>query len=220
MQRTNATMTAGIVNIPLTKPAKLFFTTQDTIELANIALVLERNGIEFAEHTTGQTFHIESTKELTADIIKRIYFNHKNLKPHIQTDWRYLFWETDTRDNETLVYVKDVYVELGLPVYIHESMRGYHFISVKPIEKAIWKTAVEKLRKTNLDFPPITLRVLANKWVNEKEAFKVGVIIAKAYHADTERIMTAIEQQNIAYLERHYMTVWYPIDIKRAESHA
>jgi len=74
-----------------------------------------------------------STNELESKQIKMIFRNFRTLYPKVLTQWRYLFWEIDTIDRVTELKVLNVYFNLGLPVYYHRSMNGFHFLSVKPI---------------------------------------------------------------------------------------
>lgn len=207
--RTSDTMTAGIVNTPLTKPAKLFFIP--TLEnLDKVQNVFNSFNIPYNVDYRNKKWFVISKHNVEAKIIKMIYRNYRTLKPKLNSDWKYLFWEIDNQDIQTLNYVLQVYATNNLPVYYHKSMRGYHFFSLKPITNDLWKSIIPKLRPTNLDYPPVTLRLKANKYVGELEIFREGNMQLFAPHSDTIAFKNLLEQQNIDKLRENYLVVFYP----------
>jgi hypothetical protein len=151
--------------------------------------------------------------KIESTIIKQIFRNFRTLKPRLISEYRYLFWEIDEQNTELLDTVIDLYRFLKLPFYCHKTKRGYHFLSVKPIEKSVWDLAIQQLRNTNLRFPPVTLRVLANKHENEIDYYLQGFCYYPndSIHKDTEYLKKFIEHQDIQSLEHYYMIVFYPL---------
>lgn len=215
-QRTNEVMTAGITNIPLTKPAYIYFTTDipkyECALIENIYNVFDSMNIPFTRtdnHYTNRTFFI-SQNEIDSKHIKMIWRNFKTLRPKVKGNWRYLFWEIDDSEETALDKVIAIYRILKLPMYVHRSMRGYHFLSVKPITKELWNWAITQLRDSNETYPPITLRVKPNKYINEDKIFNEGFIIAENYHSDTKQLRDWIVNQNLVKLGEQYQLVNYP----------
>ena len=212
-------ITAGLINIPLTKPAKVFFISDVVNDEENegyilqIHYMLKSMHIEYnidKRYPTNRTF-ITSNEEIPSSKIKNIFRNFRNLHPHVDSKWRYLNWEIDEQSDITLNYVMDVYRTLELPIYVHKSFRGYHFISLKPIDKDDWHTAIIALRDTNHRYPPQTLRIMANKYPNEIEYFKQGFVCADARHSDTYEFKRLLEAQDIQSIQQKYWIVYYPL---------
>lgn len=151
-----------------------------------------------------------------------LIFNHngekiieENGKPKVMKGFRYLFWEIDNQDLQLLQEVLLVYRHYGLSVYYHKSMRGYHFFSLKPMEIGLWSKAVTDLRPTNEMYPPITLRIKPNKYVNELKAFRDGFIhayYANIYLEKLAQLRLWIERQNIGLINKYYYVVSYHMD--------
>lgn len=213
MQTNNVALTAGICNIPLTMPAIPYFISNDDNRVNDIENMLTSFKIGYTvSETANNKTKIIGTHEIQAYIIKQIFHNFRTLKPRLISEHRYLFWEIDNQDDQVLHEVLDVYRVLELPVYVHMTYRGYHFLSVKPIEKQVWNWAIQLLRRTNTRFPPVTLRVLANKYHNELSYYRDGFCIypnVYKVHKDTEYLKKYIENQDIISLEHYYMIVFY-----------
>lgn len=216
LERTNEYLTCGIVNIPLTKPAKIFFVnpSEEQLKVRDIKMIFDNYQIPYMQtHSVGvkgiPLTHIKSLQELDSSTIKSIWRNHKHIRPKIESNYRYLFWEIDTKEEDTLQYVLETYVDAELPVYIHQTMRGYHFISIKPIEEERWKLLISQLRYTNPSYPPLTLRIKPNKYLGEVSEFMKGMVISKKYHYDTNHIRELIQTQQFNRLAQDYYTVWY-----------
>ena len=210
--QTNVTLTAGICNIPLTLPAIPYFISDNNFNTIDIENMLIAFKIDYVKSKTASNrISIIGTHTIESKIIKQIFHNFRRLKPRLISEYRYLFWEIDNQDDKMLHEVLDVYRVLDLPVYVHKSYRGYHFLSVKPIEKQIWNYAIHILRNTNTSFPPVTLRVLANKYPNELFYYKQGFCVYpdNKIHKDTQYLHKWIEHQDIMALEQYYMIVFY-----------
>jgi len=209
-------ITAGIVNVPLTKPAKVFFITNDypsilSTQVEEMFKSLHQEYCIDKRIPTNRTF-ITSKHEIESNKIKIIFRNFKTLRPHLDSKWRYLFWEIDDYRESILSYVTSIYRSMDLPVYGHKSMRGYHFICLKPIPKQDWILGIKTLRHTNLKFPPTTLRLLANKYPDELEIYREGFIITNAIHKDTIQFKKWVESQDIQKISQQYWVVWYPLN--------
>lgn len=210
--RTEEKITAGISNIPLTKSAKIFFNS-DSDTAFKIINILDSYGISYEMlKTPNDKIHIISLYEIDAKTIKSIYRNWRLLRPKLYSSWRYLFWEIDTQDNDMMERVLDVYQFYNLPVYVHKTMRGYHFLSVKPIPLDIFAQAIKQLRDTNPAYPPITLRIKHNKYIGEDKVFNEGFIVSEKFHSDTKALRDMIVSQNFDKIAQYYMIVWYEID--------
>jgi lauroyl/myristoyl acyltransferase len=193
-------------------PAIPYFISDNDKRSNDVRNMFSSFGIGFSEVTTANNKkHIASINNVEPRIIKQIFHNFRTLKPRLISGYRYLFWEIDNQDEQTLNNVMHLYNMLKLPVYVHKSYRGYHFLSVKPIEKLLWNYAIVHLRETNPRFPPVTLRVLANKYKGELDYYKQGFCYypEDMIHRDTRYLQKYIEQQDIIALEYYYMIVFY-----------
>lgn len=227
--RTKEEMTAGITNIPLSKPATLYFIFDNEESIEQCYRMFESLKIGFTrkDNWYNNTSMFKTLRELESKEIRMIFRNYSTLRPKLITEWRYLFWEIDSRENALMENVLEIYRMLRLPVYIHKTMRGYHFLSVKPIKESIFKWAITHLRAlgtleqispalqiyySNDKYPPITLRIKPNKYVNEEIIFKDGWIMSDVEHSDTKQLRDWINYQNLDKIAQYYQLVWYPID--------
>lgn len=219
-------MTAGITNIPLTKPAFLYFVcdVNDQEKLDRVYDLFSLCKVEFyrEDNIYTEKAYITSTYEISIPLTKTIWRNFKSLKPKLKSAWRYLLWEIDTQNTKAVEEVIAMYNYLKLPVYVHKTMRGFHFLSVKPIQEDSWHYAIDILRKTNPDYPPTTLRIQANKYVGELDVFKDGYILDitnESKHYDTYKLREWIENFNLVQLQQNYVIVFYPFpDQSKLES--
>lgn len=217
LTRTKEQLTCGITNIPLTKPSIVWFRERDNISL--VYEMFESLKIPFIRSDNNYLgdSYFASKEELDSKTIKLIWRNFKSLHPKFTSNWRYLFWEIDEHSEELMTEVISLYNYLKLPVYIHKTMRGYHFICVKPIEESVWQLAVNRLRKTNISYPPITLRINPNKYIGEDKIFNEGFVIADKPHSDTKQIRDWIINKNYERIGQQYQLVYYPIDKKEGD---
>lgn len=217
LTRTNEVMTAGITNIPLTYPAKIFFNCETESHFMESRYILQRYGLSYEERYNKANGHyfLQTTNEIESVTLKQIWRNFKSLRPKFNSRWRYFYWELDSLDNFEVIV--DVYKYLRLPVYAHRSMRGWHFISIKPISMDLFQWAVDKVRWTNEDYPPITLRIKPNKYIGEPEVFNDGLILSETNHSDTTQLVKWIKEQNFVRISEGYQLVWY--SLKQAKEH-
>lgn len=207
------TMTAGIVNIPLTMPAKLFFVSKDMEKRDKVIVLMNANSLTFTETWTkkGTVSHIMSNNEVSAGMLKMIWRNFKSYHPRIHSKYRYFFYEVDTHDMSVINHVVSLYCDMKLPVLVHKTLHGYHFISVKPILRDDMIRAVDKVSHLNPKYPPITLRIMANKSPTELEYWKDSFIVSDKYHYDTRNLHQLIMNQKIEDIAQKYIVVWYKI---------
>jgi hypothetical protein len=199
----------------MTYPAKVYFTPDNTYEyLDTIYSIFESMNIPFhrEDNFYTQTTTLISDIEVEPKKIKQIYRNFRTHRPKLLSDYRYLFWEIDTTDIVAFEYVNQIYVKLNLPVYIHRSLRGFHFISIKPIPEKTWLETVSMLRRTNVSYPPITLRINPNKYEGEEKVFYDGHIQSTTYHYDTSKLVELIRNKKWHKIQEQYILVWYNID--------
>lgn len=215
MTNPNPIITCGITNVPLTKPAKVYFNIPfdafTNLELVYSIFENLKIPIKRIDNNYMQMAYITTLNEVDTKIIKMIFKNFRTLRPKLNSNWRYLFWEIDNQDEELLYEVLEIYRFMKLPVYVHKTMRGYHFLSVKPIQDNVFQWCISNIRRTNIKYPPLTLRIKPNKYPNEKEIWNEGFIISDTYHADTKYLRDWIVNQDYIKLQEHYQIVWYPL---------
>lgn len=218
LQRTNEDFTTGIVNTPVDTPAIVYFIVRSKEDRfkAQEALTFYK-----APH------HVEVKKKgdivITDGPISRDYINNLKAKfanePSLQIKTkvvdRYLFFELDSKDPQMLETVLNVYRANKIPVYYHETMRGYHFLSVKPIPEATYHFLLASLKPLNMACPHVTLRIKPNKWVGEREIFKRGNTWESPELEDiphnqrVRQLARWIELQHIGLIKKYYFVVHY-----------
>lgn len=139
------------------------------------------------------------------------------LKEAINPDLRYLFFELDSLDEKQLREVLSVYFFNDLPVLYHRTMRGYHFISIKPISNELHAKLISSIKHLNTECPHVTIRIKPNKWKNEDEVFKrssvqIGIPsgLDDPYLKKTIELQTWMTRQHIGLIKKHYKVVNYP----------
>lgn len=143
------------------------------------------------------------------------YFDTKKQRDKYEAvpDMRYPFFELDTLEEKIFKIIIRAYAELKLPVYVHRTMRGYHFISIVAIHKDCYADWIKPLMKYNPKCPMVTLRIKPNKWLNEKDVFKQGAIFdngaSEITVKETDKVKTWIERQFIGLLQMKYYVVRY-----------
>lgn len=208
LERTAEKVTAGIVNIPLTKPAFIYFNAKRE-DVRKVTDMLDSFKLNYNVDYKNNRFHVRTIEQVESNIMKQIWRNYKSLRPHFESQYRYLFWEIDTKDNDVLAEVIAVYRRLQLPIVFHPSMRGYHFMSVKPLDMQVWRESVKELRHTNLEYPPLTLRLKPNKYLGEVTEFNRVMVISTAYHSDSVELKNLIHTQQIEKIAQKYYVVYY-----------
>ena len=219
--RTGDMETCGITNIPLTKPAKLFFVsnTDNKFDIETIYQIYESLHVDFTRHDlihSGKTRFV-STNEIESNQLKMVWRNFKSLYPKFESKWRYFFWELDGLGVSNKDEILSIYKALRLPVYYHKTMGGYHFLSVKPIPLDTFKQIITQVRMTNISFPAITLRIKPNKYVDEGLVFNDGNIVSDADHSDTFELRNCLISQNIEPLLQKYQIVYYSFNGEKVD---
>jgi len=128
-------------------------------------------------------------------------------------DYRYTFFELDTKDLDKLREVLNVYEENGLNCYVHSLIRGYHFYNLNAIPKQDYYKIIRKIKHLNPACPLMTLRITSNKWKSEPRYWKDGAIrgIYSTYNP-LYYFREWIEKQRIPLIERDYEVVTYPYE--------
>lgn len=128
-------------------------------------------------------------------------------------DLRYPFFELDTKEEKIFKRIMRAYEGLHLPVYVHRTMRGYHFISLIAIHKDCYAEWIKPLMKYNPECPMVTLRIKPNKWVNEKHIWYGGNIFnnngSEMAISELETLKAWIERQAIGLISMKYYVVRY-----------
>lgn len=216
--RTSENMTCGITNIPLTKPAKINFLhdIENEERIIDTYKLYESLGIEFTRTDTalGTKVLFQAKNESNYKTVKLVWKNFKTLHPKFESQYRYMFWEIDYTSKELLNEVMSIFVTNGIPVYVHRTMRGYHFLSVVPINVNQFNSFAKMLRPTNSKYPPITLRINPNKYRGEAEVFRDHFFYFPKEHYDTRKLHEMIQAHDYIKLGEQYQLVWYPIDKK------
>lgn len=216
LQRTNDDFTTGIVNIPLDTPAFVYFVVDVPEEKFWAQELLSYQGIEY-EYLPKKKHNIIISK----NVVHRDYIKHmKDMNTHeltIKTKVvdRYLFFELDNKDPQQIDTVLAVYKMNNIPVYYHETMRGYHFMSVKPIREELYHKLLSQIKPLNVLCPHVTLRIKPNKWVGEREVFKSGHVWESPHIEDipfneaTRELARWMEFQHIGLIKKKYFVVHY-----------
>lgn len=146
-----------------------------------------------------------------------LYPKQNRILPIPDTSSRYFFWELDTLEPSFINHIYELYRELHLPVFIHNSARGLHFICLVELPPVTWSKLVAKARSTNKRFPPTTLRVKANKYVDEIEYYKHGHIEYNQCEDPEEcfkirEFQFMLTNQQLGLMAQRYFIVRYRID--------
>lgn len=98
--------------------------------------------------------------------------------PCLDKRYRYLWFELDVNDTNQHQEVLNVYHHLGIDVYWHKTMKGYHYITMTLFDKADYDYHIMELKTLfdNLTFS-YSLRIIPNKWINESGVWYNGAII-------------------------------------------
>ena len=85
------------------------------------------------------------------------------------SDLRFVLFDLDKPySSENFNRVVDAYKSRELDLLVHRSGNGWHFISVTMVSKQIWKDIMTELNDINSKCPHTTLRILPNKYPDEK----------------------------------------------------
>lgn len=159
--------------------------------------------------------------DATGRAVMRVNSLGKQVKSTVPTQ-RFLLFELDSIQSELLMKVHDVYSKYEIPYLAHRSMRGWHFISVKPISKELYWQAVREIKPLNPECPLITIRVKPNKWRGEPELFKHVILepLNYASHVDDNlfEFYKMLKYQQLGLMAMKYKIVRYAIDCPKCHS--
>lgn len=218
LQRTNSIFTKGIVNVPLTTPAEMIFLC-DSIERQNlVTYILGKMNIEYnmKPHPLRKgEVKIRTTREIQITEQKALFHFLAELKKERRikrvTAWRYPMFETDDKTKEHFDIMLEHYKVWNIPVYYHESMRGWHWLSVKPMHQSSYETFINEIKYINPDCPLTTIRIKPNKWIDEDKIWHNSAWWMNDKHSDTYRLAAAMRIEDYDYLSKHYSIENYRI---------
>ncbi len=85
------------------------------------------------------------------------------------SDKRFFFFDIDKPySSESFNRIVDVYKSFQLDLLVHRTGNGWHFISPTLVNKETWKLMMFDLGDINSECPHTTLRILPNKYPDEK----------------------------------------------------
>jgi hypothetical protein len=125
---------------------------------------------------------------------------------------RYTFFELDTKDREKLRKVISVYDYYGLACYIHSTINGYHFYNLSPVPKMFYWKIIREIKHLNPECPLITLRIIPNKWKDEKRYWNYSAVTRGMGEVELERFREWICKQRLPLIESNYKVVKYPFE--------
>lgn len=141
--------------------------------------------------------------------------------PSNNNQLRYTFFEMDNKNPQVAFDIVQCYNRYGLSCYMHDTGKGFHFLNVLSLPKKEHAMIMRELRTIYESRCPYnTLRVKANKWHNEIELFKKGVIFDCSLDDETKLLYMLkrwIELQKMAYISAVFPTVEYPIVVTAEE---
>lgn len=215
LQRTREDFTTGIVNIPQDTPAILFVRVRSPEEKFKAQEIFEYYKAPYQTITKKKGDIVITKDVMQRDYIKTIKRNNPDLEIKTKNVYRYLFFELDTKDQQAINQVLSVYKLQKLPVYYHETMRGYHFLSIKPMIEGAYHFLLSSIKHLNMDCPHVTLRIKPNKWEGESEIFKRGYVWESpeiddiAFNRHTRLLARWLEFQHIGLIKKNYFVVHY-----------
>jgi len=212
LQRTNERFTSGIVNVPQNTPAYLLFLCKSSDAYLEAKQILDYHKVAFNEDRKHSRVLLQSKVDIDNQRVRLIMSQTRFSEIKRITSYRYVWFELDTKAQDELVYVLSVFAKYELPVYYHETMRGYHFFCVKPVLEDMYHCIMSELKPLNTACPMITLRIRPNKWVGEKEYFEKAVFQwpkdkdgRDKISDDTIRLATVITKQSYPLYQSKYI---------------
>lgn len=164
-------------------------TDQFTLGLVNLPILLDLN------NKPAKVFDIQKGR----------------MKYQTIPNMRYPYFELDS--SRGLVTVLQSYRERKIPVYVHQTMRGYHFLSTVSMTTNDYLEWIKPLMHLNPKCPMVTLRIKPNKWVGETDLWQRYDIHDN--NCDKEQLNRLIElqqmvtKQYIGLLQNKYYLVRY-----------
>lgn len=143
--------------------------------------------------------------------VKVLDIKKNRLKYQTIPNMRYPYFELDS--GRGMASVLQSYKERQIPVYVHKTMRGYHFLSTVSMITQEYLKWIKPLMHLNPKCPMVTLRIKPNKWIGETEVFNQYDIHEN--NATSDQISRLIElkemvtKQYIGLLQNKYYVVRY-----------
>lgn len=141
--------------------------------------------------------------------------------PKFNNQLRYTFFEQDNKDKYVAFDIVQCYNRHALSCYMHDTGKGFHYFNVLPLPKKEHAMIMRELRMIyDSRCPYNTLRVKANKWVNEVNTFRKGLIFtcdSDDRTKELELLKRWIENQNMRFIKEVFETVEYPLVITEEE---
>lgn len=134
------------------------------------------------------------------------------LDPNLR-DSRYTFFELDSKSVKDLRIVFNAYMDYLNSVYIHETMKGFHFFNLKPVDKASYGLMMRQIKHLNTECPMTTLRILPNKWIGESRLWGNGQVIGK--DKTLEEFKSWLEGGSYHMIQNNYQVVRYKFERKQ-----
>ena len=101
-------------------------------------------------------------------------------KPYyaLNKKYRYLWFEQDNKAYSLHRKILLLYASKGIDVFWHETMKGYHYITLHLMERLEYDKLIENIKAyfQNGSFY-YSLRIVPNKWVNESRYWYHGYVI-------------------------------------------
>lgn len=220
LERTPDDFTTGIVNVPQNTPAIIYFVCENEIQKDTAVNLMQYHKIPYVVISKRNNKYVIKSKDIISyGLTKLLQKNSHSVKVKRKAIHRYLFFELDDLDVSHFQFVLAIYHKYNLPVFYHRTMRGWHFICIKPIDEKLWQEALTELKPLNTACPHVTLRIKPNKWVGEREIFQQSAIQMPALHSDTVQLQKSfmrlcdfnnrIVGNEIAKLKEKYLIVHY-----------
>jgi len=129
-------------------------------------------------------------------------------------DFRYTFFELDTKKIKALHEVLNVYREYLGSVYVHETINGYHFYNLSLTGKNLYGIILRKLKHLNRECPMTTLRIIPNKWQNEKKYWIKDFIEVgdSVQHSRLVNFNNWLINDHLHMITQNYQVVRYPLE--------
>ena len=105
-------------------------------------------------------------------IIRKVAHNAKCYRhpyPALDKSKGYRWFESDIKDTYFHERILDFFNTLGVDVYWHGTMKGYHYITMRLLQTAYYEQLVNDMKErfSNKTFF-YSLRIILNKWINEQ----------------------------------------------------
>ena len=143
--------------------------------------------------------------------VKVLDIKKQKMKYATIPNMRYPYFELDS--SRGMNPVLQSYKERNIPVYVHRTMRGYHFLSTVAMQTDDYLAWIKPLMHFNPKCPMVTLRIKPNKWIGESKVFQEYNIYENNAPSDQlttlHELQQMISKQYIGLLQNKYYVVRY-----------